>query len=206
MQIYKITPSINNNNTYSVYTPNKQSANIKFGCKPPTSNSKFFQGAKNLYNKIMVEPLARLVGKILDTDMAYKAVEASKRNDKLLNHLLTAGSILLSGLYMTRTLSNKDLDEKKRKTLAINQGLVFLASTFMFYFVDAKMKKGINNFTNRFEALNKTHLSKDELNKTSKGIEVASKMIVFDTINRFLAPVFITPIANQIGHKINENQ
>lgn len=29
-------------------------------------------------------------------------------------------------------------------------------------------------------------------------------MMLFDTINRFLAPVFITPIANVIGHKVNE--
>ncbi len=47
-----------------------------------------------------------------------------------------AGSVIISGMYMTQTLRNNQLDEDRKKTLAINQGLTFLMSTVGSYLID----------------------------------------------------------------------
>lgn len=63
----------------------------------------------------------------------------AKKTDKLnsvVDHMQVMGSVIISGMYMTQTLKNKQLDEDRRRTLAINQGLTFALSTIGSYVID----------------------------------------------------------------------
>lgn len=130
-------------------------------------------------------------------------------NDKLTPHLLVLGSTILSGFYILKTLGNKDLDEEKRKTLAINQGLTYGVSTAMAYTFDGWVTNGYNKFINNFKEANplKEELVKKEHHiKWENGLKLAKTIMIMDMVYRFIAPVIVTPVANWCGNKLRENK
>ncbi|MBP3925171.1 hypothetical protein J6E39_08025 [bacterium] len=58
------------------------------------------------------------------------------KNANVFQHCMTIEALITSGLYMFRTLKNDKLDEERRKTLTVNQGLTFLISTLGAYTLD----------------------------------------------------------------------
>ena len=72
--------------------------------------------------------------------------------DKMTTHMAALGSTLISGMYIYRTLTNEKLDEKKRKTLAINDALTWGVSTAGMYLVDSKLANWWEGVTTRFAA------------------------------------------------------
>jgi len=134
---------------------------------------------------------------------------------------MTTASVILSSLYVIKTLTNQNLDKEKRNTLAINQAIVFGLSTVMCYATDAKLNSWMGKFGKKYAAVNfkdalkneksleaakqtTENLGIDRLNKCVKGVGIAGKIMIFDTIYRFVAPVFVTPFANKLGNKYNE--
>lgn len=210
MNIPKIT-QYNNIICYNKGNNNIYNKNITFGSELVEQESNFFKPIKKLFAPIRkaydstVENIAKSIGKIFNTETAFNILEKTKRNKLLMNHLMTFGSIILSGFYVLRTLSNKDLEEKKKNTLAINQTAVFALSTIMCYTLDGLLNKHVAKFTNRFEVVNH-NLPKEKLAKCLKGMPAAKSVGIFDIIYRFIAPVMITPIANHIGNKLNDKQ
>lgn len=202
MIIQKISPNINNQ-------INKNN-NVAFGGLAIKQDSKFFKPVAKItaptakVYDVFVEKIAKGIGKLINTDFAFDKIEKTKRNKLLMNHLMTFGSVVLSGFYVLRTLGNKNLDEKKKKTLAINQAAVFALSTVMCYTLDGLLNKRVARFTNRFEAVNHPRMPKEVLEKCVKGMPGAKSVAIFDIIYRFIAPVMITPIANHIGNKLHE--
>lgn len=108
----------------------------------------------------------------------------AKKTDKLnsvVDHMQVMGSIIISGMYMTQTLRNKQLDEDRRRTLAINQGLTFVLSTIGSYTIDnmldtkwekltakyAQKQTGDNTFIEKLNQLNKEKLAKFNADKTA---------------------------------------
>lgn len=77
---------------------------------------------------------------------------ASKFQDSnnLFQHCLTVGSVITSGLYMEKTLTNDKLDKDRKKTLAVNQGLTFIVSTIGAYSLDKYVKGWWNKLTEKF--------------------------------------------------------
>lgn len=202
-----------------------------------------FKGAA--YDKLMgstEEKLAKGIAWLMQTKPAKKVVEAtvdfakksdarvqqkikeghdieqkSFIDDKLLTHLMVLGSTIMSGFYVIKTLQNKNMDEDKRKTLAINQGLVYVISTVMAYTFDIMLGKKTNQLKSNFKKANMDLIEKNplfkndkekfdeavkKLSKQEKGIGTAKKIIVVDLIYRFIAPVIVTPLANYIGNKL----
>lgn len=126
--------------------------------------------------------------------------------DRLLAHLIVFGSTLLSGFYVLKTLNNKNMDKDKRRTLAINQGLVWGVSTAMAYTFDSWARKQFNTkILDKFKAVNKT-MPKEKLDGLTKGMEKARTIIIVDMVYRFIAPVLVTPLANKIGNRLNNNK
>lgn len=212
MKISMTTPniyaSINKNNSNSQYKP-YTSNGITFGAaiKP---ESKFFAPIIKLYRHIMnpiEEKLADGFQWLVQTKVAEKIVTETgnhpKFKEKLFPHLIVLGSTILSGFYVLKTLNNKKLDEKKRTTLAINQGAVYVLSTIMAYTFDIALGKKTTAVKKEFERINAGKLN---VNKQLNGIGKAKSIIIIDSIYRFLAPVAMTPIANAIGNRIQNKK
>lgn len=213
MQIQNITPNYNN-----IYTAKKQNTsyvqndnNLNFGMSAP--KSKFFENpltkfVKNKYEQFTEFLAQNVFGKVLDTKFAKSVVEKTNVNkkfsDNLVSHLSVLGSVILSGLYIKKTLDNKDLDETRKRTLAINQAAVWCVSTVLGYTFDGVINNKVKRFTEKYKIVNQG--IGEKLEKYAKGIDIARKVMIFDVVYRYIAPVLVTPIANHIGNQINENK
>ena len=72
--------------------------------------------------------------------------------NNMTTHMSALGSTLISGMYIARTLENEKLDHEKRKTLALNDLMVWAISTLGAYFMDAKLAGWWDGVTTRFAA------------------------------------------------------
>ena len=205
MQITQISPKFNIT-TNKINEDFKRKEHVSFTATPVPMKSKFFKPLNNAYNKF-TNYIAEGIGKILDTDIAEKIVNKTKDSKHLnkyyISHLMAVGSLILSSLYVKKTLNNHKLDEQKRKTLAINQTSVWGISTIMGYTFSLMANNKISKFIKKFEEINKGH---EKLKNYKNGIKVAATVMIFDIVYRYIAPVIVTPIANHIGNKIQEKK
>lgn len=184
-------------------------SNVSFGSSPVNPKSKFFVPLdkvlapfKKVYDNA-VDCMAMGIAKSLHVkpvqSIIEKAADNKHCNDYLYAHLTTLTSVVLSGFYIKKTLENDRLDEKKKKTLAINQGVVAVVSTIVAYaannFIDKKFDKFMKNYCN---------IAKNDNYK--KGLKIVKATVIFGTIYRFIAPVLATPIANAIGNRVHERK
>ena len=63
-------------------------------------------------------------------------------------------SAIISGMYMEQTLTNKNLDPEKRKTLAVNQFLTFAVSTILSYALDKNLNAKWEKLTRKYAVAN----------------------------------------------------
>ena len=95
----------------------------------------------------------------------------SKIADKLngvVDHMQVIGSVIISGMYMNQTLRNDNLEPDKRKTLAVNQGLTFLASTLLSYLIDDAIKGKWEKLTRKYTGANLELGKHDKMNKNER--------------------------------------
>lgn len=195
---------------YTNVQPNKQNfiLNNKRIKNAPVSNKNIsFEGIREPKQLTsLIKYISKGFAKLIDSKPAIKLFEKTNNNEglskNLFSHLIVFGSTLLSGMYVVKTANNKNLDKDKRRTLAINQGFVFVVSTVMAYTFDSMLAKKVKATTAKFKKIN----AKDpNLKSYVKGISKGKSIIIIGTVYRFLAPVAVTPIANYIGNKIIEN-
>lgn len=161
--------------------PQYKNSHIAYN-KQNYSNNKPSFGMKVPEGSAFLKPWEKFVDK--STDMIAKYYTAnlyqspitkftSKIADKLngvVDHMQVIGSIIISGMYMNQTLRNDNLEPDKRKTLAINQGLTFLLSTFLSYLIDDAIKEKWEKLTRKYTVANlelgkHENLSKQERKK-----------------------------------------
>jgi len=132
------------------------------------------------------------------------------------------GALLTSGVYMYQTLNKKDLDDDRKRTLAINQGLCFIVPTICAYTVDKWLKKWTKEkIEYRYAGLreNDIYMAKlagkpeeeikkmqEGLGKKLNGVRTLITLAIFALIYRYIAPVLITPLANRIGDRAMEKR
>jgi len=164
--------------------------------------------------------LGELYGKpLIESERLHKASSwMSRLPGNVTQHMTAFGSLITSGVYMQQTVTNKDLDPDRRRTLAINQGLCFAVPTLMAYIVDKRINKWVKKNEYRYSDLTQHKLSMDKLNgvdkeivdnemktlsKKLKGFRTLASITVFALIYRYFTPVIMTPIANVFGDKLN---
>ena len=105
--------------------------------------------AKNYYGKSMQSGFVKWLGK-------------KTENLDTIRLCSSVNSLIISTMYVVKTLQNKKLDEDRRTTLAINDGLTFLASTALAYGVDNALGKKWGNVTHHYAAT-RLGMTKEEL-------------------------------------------
>lgn len=106
------------------------------------TKSGFLNPFKRMGNKISTWIARNYTTRIYTSKLADFMAGKAEKLDSVVDHMQVAGSVIISGMYMIQTIRNKDLDEDRRRTLAVNQGLTFLISTFGSYFID----RGLDNW------------------------------------------------------------
>ena len=173
-----------------------------------------------LVEKLIAKPLAKIYGKpMYESKFVGKlADKCSKARGGMTNHMATLGALLTSSVYVNRTLHKKDLDDDRKRTLAVNQALCFVIPTICAYTVDKLLKNWTKTKVEyRYGGLRQSdieiatlkHKSKEEiaamegaLGKNLKGVRTLISLAIFTLIYRYIAPVLITPVANKIGDNI----
>lgn len=136
----------NNNNLKSRYNQNFTSA--------VPVQSAFLKPFNTAMDK-MTDGIAKYYTGFAFSNRLTNWLAKREKLDKIVGHMQTAGSFIISGMYMTQTLRNKDLDEKRKKTLAVNQGLTLLFSTLGAYILDDKLASFWNkNVSMKYAAKN----------------------------------------------------
>ena len=133
-------------------------------------------------------------------------------------HFQVLGALVTSTGYAVNTMKKDDFEKKDARTLAINQGLGFVVPTALGYFIDnkiaSKTKKAEYNYIAKRErelALGKftpkeVADAKKTLSRGIVGFRALMAIITFTTLYRFVVPVAITPLANKIGHYVEEKR
>ena len=134
-------------------TPVTQAAETVLEKVGQQTKSSFFKPFEQGYEKATSWIAQHFTKHLLDNKLFGKLAENLKDTNNLFQHCLTVGSVVTSGLYMYRTMSNKDLDEDRRNTLAVNQGLTLVVSTIGAYTLDKYMKDWWENVTAKYVGL-----------------------------------------------------
>lgn len=187
----------------------KTSKSVSFG-----SESNFFKQIRQVWEQIkmpfnaLTTAMAKGFAKLAETKPVRALLEKTVKYDKfrknLVAHLSALTSIILSGFYVKKTLSNDNLDSRNKKTLAINQASVCAVSTISAYTFDKIINKKVEEIINKMQAINYGKIEPERLGKIKDGVRSAASIMIFGVVYRFLAPVFVTPIANRIGNSMGK--
>lgn len=149
----------NQNNQYNQY---RLKSGISFTSAPGAAaeigqevtraakGSDLFKPFKKAYNSMTDWIAKNVVSHVVNNKGIQKFADKFKNNDMLFNHMLATGSLITSGLYVKKTLDNKDMDKDRKNTLAINQVLTFIVSTIGAYSLDKSLNKWWNKVTNKY--------------------------------------------------------
>ena len=153
-----ITPlnNIRNGSNYQFGSKIPPVADVKI-IKESAKSSTFFKPFTDSYNKFTDFIAEKFTSRFVEWKPLNYLADKLKNSSNLFQHCLTVGSAVTSGLYVQRTLTNKELDPDRRNTLAVNQGLTFAVSTAGAYLLDKYVKGWWDNVTARFAG----HLLKD---------------------------------------------
>lgn len=88
--------------------------------------------------------------KLYTSKLANWLAGHTEKLSSVVDHMQVAGSVIISGMYVTQTLRNKDLDEDRRKVLGLNQAMTFGLSTLGSYVLDRKLDNWWEGITANF--------------------------------------------------------
>ena len=134
------------------FTSNPAAA-IEIEMNKAASGSGIFKPFTKAYNSMTDWIANNVISHIANNTLINKFADNFKNNDKLFNHMLAIGSLITSGLYVKKTLDNKDMDKDRKNTLAINQTLTFILSTVGAYSLDSSLNKWWNKVTSKYVGL-----------------------------------------------------
>ena len=122
----------------------------KAAVKTAEEKSSIFKPLTDFYNRFTDSVTKHFTSKVVDSKPMNYIADKFKDSSNLFQHCLTIGSLITSGLYMEKTLTNDKLDKDRKQTLAVNQGLTFAISTAGAYTLDKYVKNWWENTTAKF--------------------------------------------------------
>ena len=164
------------------------------------------QKAQNVNFAGLSDGFANVLGKVGNSDVFVKGMEKVGSSKNLMTHLSTASSAVTTGLYIYKNLTDKKKSKNEKITMALNQALTFAVSTALTYTVVGALKGTTNKLANRLGELMsaKGGKSAKEMAALQAGARNAIDLVVCSSINRFITPVAITPVANKLGAKLTD--
>ena len=114
--------------------------------------SKLLSPINNLVDKATSKVAEQYTARIYTSKAAEWLAGRTEKLSSVVDHMQVMGSVIISGMYMLQTLRNQKLDDDRKQTLAVNQGLTFALSTAGGYVLDSKLDNLWENFTQKYAA------------------------------------------------------
>ncbi len=143
----------NNNFRQQTFTANAASQAAQAAVNTAKEKSGIFKPFSDFYDKCTDAVAKHFTAKVVDSKPMNYVADKLKNSNNLFQHCLTTGSLITSGLYMEKTLTNDKLDKDRKKTLEVNQGLTFIVSTIGAYSLDKYLKSWWENVTAKYVGL-----------------------------------------------------
>ncbi|MBQ6516870.1 hypothetical protein IJI31_06805 [bacterium] len=156
-----------------------------------------------VYDGLIEKAARKMVAPVLENSKFTQFLEKTANITDMPNHLSTLGAAATSGFYVRSTLKNDKLQKQERKTLALNQALVFVVSTLGAYFANDKIGKFVDNVRYKYIEYNQHN---PKLGSRITGFKTASGLMVFALMYRYISPVVVTPIASAISKSVREHK
>lgn len=194
------TPNYNMNQTSFRANPTKKpSTFISLSARAAVGTKK----TQELYDSFIEKVVAKkLVAPIINSKFVSKLADKTSKIKGMTDHMATAGSFVTTATYAGGTLTNKNLEKKPARTLALNQVLVTALSTVGAYTINDWMGNITKNMSYKFRDANMNH---PNLERRVQGFKIAQKLLTFSLMYRYVAPVLVTPVASKIGKALNNN-
>ena len=164
------------------------------------------QKAQNVNFSGLADGVANVLGKVGNSDVFVKGMDKIGNSKNLMTNLSTASSAVTTGLYIYKNLTDKKKSKNEKITMALNQALTFAVSTALTYTVVGALKGTTNKLAGKFGELmaKKGGKSAKEMEMLQAGARNAIDLVICSSINRFITPVAITPVANKLGAKLTD--
>jgi hypothetical protein len=145
---YQYKNNLNNQRKYQSAMASQPS----FGAGMPDlpTNSKLLDPLKSMYSKFTSAIGRNYTLKLYTSPVAKFLAKHTENLKGVVDHMQVMGSVIISGMYMRQTLRNKDFDDDRKKTLAINQGLTFAMSTLGSYVIDSSLDNWWEGVTTKY--------------------------------------------------------
>lgn len=171
-----------------------------------SNSSKFFAPFTKMFNSTSDWLCDKVAKPVLGSKwFGGFAEKVQNTGDLLFQHCLTTGSVITSGLYMQRTMTNKNLDKDRRNTLGVNQFLTLLVSTAGAYTLDKYLKTWWENISARYVGLKvlDNNFDKDfkDVNKSIMSLNKELKANPKVDINAFAENAKTTHNMTEEGYK-----
>lgn len=111
---------------------------------------KLTKGVTKLFDKVENVFAEKVIPKVFDNKFFDKTSVKFQDSDNLFKHFLAIGSAITSGMYIYKTLTNKKMDEDRKKTLSVNQFLTFVLSTTGAYTLDGSLSSWWQKMTAKY--------------------------------------------------------
>lgn len=176
-----------------------------------TGKSHFYDPMVKLYDNFAEMLSQKVVPHVMDNKFMGWIAEKSKGSNLLFNHFTAIGSLITSGLYMYKTLENKNMDKDRKQTLAINQGLTFAISTVGAYALDKSVDKWWDKVIQKYaghrigesnlhESISNKNLEILEFNKTVKNPKEMKQLY---TLEKYIEKFHPDKWTENLDHCIN---
>ena len=128
------------------------------------SRSRFMEPLTKAYDNVTDWIAKNVFGKLMATKTVAKFAEKNKESNFVINHIVTAGAAVGTGMYIYKTLKLPEdkMDSDRKKVLALNHFLTFAVSTAGAYLVDGLLNKKWNAVTQKYAEL---YLNKPDIAK-----------------------------------------
>lgn len=156
---YQTKKNPNNNNYYNKTNYAQNNNNVSFTGNKLFSifdaipiKSKFLDPMKRGFDELTTGIAEHYTVKLYTSKPAQWLAKSAEKLDSVVDHMQVMGSVIISGMYMIQTLRQKNMDEDRKKTLAINQGLTFGVSTLGSYLIDSSLDEIWESLTQKYAA------------------------------------------------------
>ena len=159
----------------------KQVQNISFGANIVRPS---------LYKRF-TEKISTGISQILKTNSMQRFAQKYK-NSNIAQHMFSANDVLLTGLFVHQTATNKKIKESRKKTLMCNASIMTALTIVCGYAVNKLLDKPTKIFIEKFKAANK---KAPKLDKYLEGIKIAKPVLILGGLYYIVAPVVSTALA-----------
>ncbi len=161
------------------------------------SNNKIqFKGSLDKIYNSGINKLSDGIGALINTKTVQKLADKFQNTNYERNFMYLTDAVL-TGVFVNKTLKNKEIEEKRKKPLVYNSILSTVFSVLSSFVLDKLTQKPYEKFVSKFLEYNKNSAY---LDKFKDGLKISKTALIMAGVYYILIPVASTFLADRIDN------